>query len=104
MKPRQNHAWPGVHTLFHLLCAVLVVMGWIALPARGATQPTRLEIGLIGDLPYSGEDEAKFPALMEALNEANLAFVVHVGDIESDPRGYQLNKTGMSPCTAAVFQ
>jgi hypothetical protein len=75
----------------------------VLLRDEGAAQPTHFEIGLLGDLPYSAEDEAKFPHLLQAMNEANLAFVVHVGDIEHDPRGYKLNKTGTLPCTDEAF-
>jgi len=67
-----------------LLLGVLVLLGGLLLYGLGAAQPTRFEIGLIGDLPYSGEDEAQFPNLMQAMNEGNLAFVVHVGDMETE--------------------
>jgi hypothetical protein len=43
----------------------------------------RFEFGLIGDLPYTPEDEAKFPHLMTAMNQADLAFVIHDGDLKS---------------------
>jgi len=85
------------------LLFVLVLWDGLLFHGVGAAQPTRFEIGLIGDLPYSGEDEAKFPNLMQAMNEANLAFVVHVGDIENDPRGYKATKSGMQPCTDEAF-
>ncbi len=57
----------------------------------------------MGDLPYTGEDEQKFPSLMRALNDAPLAFVVHMGDIESDARGYAVFRTGAMPCTDQAF-
>lgn len=38
------------------------------------------EFGLIGDQQYNRESVAKFPNLMEEVNRAHLAFVVHVGD------------------------
>ncbi len=91
MHQRQDHTWQGLSPRCNMRCAVLllcvlVLLSGLLLHGIGAAQPTRFEIGLIGDLPYSGEDEAKFPNLMQAMNEANLAFVVHVGDIETDPR------------------
>lgn len=82
--------WLGVLGL--LVCAVQV-------SAAG-----RFEIGLVGDLPYTGEDEQKFPALMRALDAAPLAFVVHMGDIESDARGFQVFKTGKMPCTDETLE
>ena len=86
-----------------LLLCVLVLLGGLLLHGVGDAQPTRFEIGLIGDLPYTGEDEAKFPNLMQAMNEANLAFVVHVGDIETDPRLYKGDKTGAMPLAAPTY-
>lgn len=38
--------------------------------------------GLIGDLPYSSQEEKQFPHLIQVLNQEPLAFVVHVGDMK----------------------
>lgn len=51
------------------------------------------EFALIGDLPYSAEQEAKFPNLMADINRSPAAFVVHDGDI----------KNGSSVCDDATF-
>jgi len=51
------------------------------------------EFALIGDLPYSAEQEAKFPNLMADINRSRAAFVVHDGDI----------KNGSSVCDDATF-
>lgn len=51
------------------------------------------EFALIGDLPYSGEQEAKFPNLIADINQSPAAFVVHDGDI----------KSGGSLCDDATF-
>jgi hypothetical protein len=56
-----------------------------------ASQP--FEFALIGDLPYSAEQEAKFPNLMADINRSPAAFVVHDGDI----------KNGSSVCDDATF-
>jgi hypothetical protein len=61
---------------------------------------TRFEFGLIGDLPYSAEDEKKFPNLIEDINKADLAFVVHDGDFQADFRGY---RDGFLPCSDETF-
>ncbi len=54
---------------------------------------TPFEFALIGDLPYSGEQEAKFPNLIADINQSPAAFVVHDGDI----------KSGGSLCDDATF-
>ena len=41
------------------------------------------EFALIGDLPYSAEQEANFPNLIADINRSPAAFVVHDGDIKS---------------------
>ena len=87
-----------VHLLF-----VMILLSTMLLPGVNTAQAARFAIGLIGDLPYSPEDEAKFPKLMQAMNQANLAFVVHIGDIEWSPRGYQAGKPGSPPCTDQMF-
>jgi hypothetical protein len=51
------------------------------------------EFALIGDLPYSAEQEAKFPNLIAEINRSPAAFVVHDGDI----------KSGSSVCDDATF-
>ena len=38
-----------------------------------ANNQTTFQFGLIGDLPYSAEDERKFPNLIEDINKADLA-------------------------------
>ncbi len=58
----------------------------------------RFEFGVIGDQEYTAEDEAKFRRLIDVMNEANPAFVVHVGDFQGDYNGYK-EGDGNPPCT-----
>jgi hypothetical protein len=59
----------------------------------GAAQS--FDFALIGDTPYTDEATTNaFPNLIEELNAARLAFVVHDGDI----------KSGGTPCTDALFE
>jgi hypothetical protein len=51
------------------------------------------EFALIGDLPYSAEQEAKFPNLIADINRSPAAFVVHDGDL----------KSGSTLCDDATF-
>src|SRR5262249_48130178 len=37
----------------------------------------------LGDTPYSGDEEARFPALIAEMNREALAFVIHVGDFKA---------------------
>jgi hypothetical protein len=60
---------------------------------EGLTTP-KFDFALIGDLLYNAEEVAKFPNLIEEINQEKLAFVVHDGDI----------KSGSSLCTDEVFE
>jgi hypothetical protein len=93
MPKRQDGPWWRVYVRSHTLWVLLLLVGWVAFPVGGATQALRFEFGLIGDLPYNPEQEAKFPHLIQAMNEVNLAFVVHNGDF----------KSGVSPCSDELF-
>jgi len=71
---------------------------WLVLLAGCASAPTtgssgRFEIGLIGDQHYDAESTARFPNIMAGMNRADLAFVVHVGDIGAPPYGSCLDET-----------
>jgi len=59
---------------------------------------SRFEFGVIGDQEYTAEDEAKFPRLINVMNDANPAFVVHVGDFQGDYSAYK-DGDGIPPCT-----
>jgi hypothetical protein len=55
----------------------------------------RFEVALIGDVPYSEFDATNsFPKMIDEINRAGLAFVVHDGDI----------KAGATPCTDEIFE
>ena len=62
-------------------------------PAEGEEGAPEFEIGLIGDIPYTAEEERKTEVLFSEMDSESLAFVVHVGDI----------KSGSSPCTDELF-
>jgi predicted phosphodiesterase len=62
-------------------------------PEERETGPTKFAIGLIGDTPYSAEEQRKTDVLFRRLEDEKLAFVIHVGDI----------KSSSSPCTDEVF-
>jgi hypothetical protein len=93
MHKSQDGSWRRVYFQYQALWVLLLLAGWVAFPVGGAAQALRFEFGLIGDLPYNPEQEAKFPYLIQAMNEANLAFVVHNGEF----------KSGVSPCSDEIF-
>src|SRR6476620_6343840 len=73
----------------------VLAQGQQPLPQNGPFQ-----FGLIGDMPYTYVQEKEYQRVLAALNAADLAFVVHVGDTQNDPRGYYPNPSvGLLPCT-----
>lgn len=70
---------------------LMLLAGCAAAPATDSSG--RFEIGLIGDQHYDALSAARFPDIMAAMNRADLAFVVHVGDIGAPPFGSCLDET-----------
>ena len=67
--------------IFSALCFAFLV-GCAGVQPAGKSGTGKFEIGLIGDTQYDAESEARFPHLMDDVNRANLAFVVHVEDFK----------------------
>jgi len=88
----------------------LLVVGWGCLGLFGcaATQAQkeggRFEFALIGDVPYDGRQEKEFPNVMSEINAADLAFVVHDGDIWWDGQAWTEKEGGLPPCADETFQ
>ncbi|MGZ5096092.1 MAG: hypothetical protein ACXWCH_33700 [Burkholderiales bacterium] len=56
-------------------------------------------------MPYTYVQEQQYQRVLLELNAADLAFVVHVGDTQNDPRGYYPNTAlGSLPCTDANYE
>lgn len=64
-----------------------------ALVAKYRPAPTPFQFGLVGDQQYNPDQEARFPAVIRAMDKEPLAFVVHDGDLK-----------GNQPCTDALFR
>ena len=81
--------------------AALLAAALAAGPA--AAQP--FQFAAIGDTGYSKKSEEEFSRMIAAMNKEPLAFVVHVGDFEADPRPYMRNPTTVTePCTDESFK
>ena len=93
MKSSTPKYWPAklVIACGWLFCAPLTPV-W--------AQERAFQFGLIGDMPYTAVQQREYERVLEALNRTELAFVVHVGDFQNDPRGYYPNPAvGPIPCT-----
>jgi hypothetical protein len=87
-------------SLRSVLCAGLAAaIGLGSASAAVAAEPEypdrQFDFALIGDVPYDALQETNlFPNMIDELNQAQLAFVVHNGDF----------KSGSSPCTDECFE
>src|ERR1043166_9957140 len=77
----------GHRTIFPVAVAVAIVC--VACGGIANAQNQKFQFGVVGDTSYSKVAEQEFDRLMAALNKETLAFVVHVGDFEADPRPYE---------------
>lgn len=63
-------------------------------------QDRAFQFALIGDMPYSKIQEQEFARLLAEINQGDFAFVVHIGDMQADPRLYNRAPAAASmPCT-----
>lgn len=77
----------------------------IGVLATGQASAQKFQFAAIGDTGYSKKSEQEFDRMLAAMNREDLAFVVHVGDFEADPRPYERNPDRVSmPCTDESFQ
>ena len=58
------------------------------LPSPYTPKPAPFQFAAIGDTGYSIQSEAELTRMIAAMNREPLAFVVHVGDFQADPRPY----------------
>ena len=87
--------WAGLPVLYALVAAG---------PAQ-AQQPPAFQFGLVGDAPYTKIQEREFLNVVSSLNRADLAFVVHIGDIQADPRIYnRAPDTTTMPCVEETYR
>ena len=87
----------GRRVLIVLVTAALLAFGATAVAAQDRSsggRPEPFDVGLIGDFPYSPEQEREADNLLRELNGEDLAFVAHDGDI----------KSGSTACTNDVYR
>jgi hypothetical protein len=94
--------WMARNQLGRALSAGIVVA---ALHGSQPATAQTFQFAAIGDTGYSRKSEAEFDRMIAAMNKENLAFVIHVGDFEADPRPYTRSpKTISMPCTDDAFK
>ena len=80
----------GMPALRRLTRAVLIA----AFACGAQAQDRPFQFGLVGDMPYSKAEEPEFDRVIAQINGKDLAFVVHIGDMQNDPRPHNQNPAG----------
>ena len=85
-----------------LVSTIAMIVTFVA--GQATAQP--FQFAAIGDTGYSKKSEAEFDRMIAAMNrEKSLAFVIHVGDFQADPRPYMRSPTTVTePCTDESFK
>lgn len=85
---------------------ILALAGVFSMVCAGAqAQTEKFHFGAVGDTAYSKRGEAEFDRMVDAMNKEQLAFVVHVGDFQADPRPYARRPDRISmPCVDASLE
>lgn len=82
---------------FRLAVGATIALAMVVTAADAQAQ--KFQFAAIGDTGYSKKSEAEFDRMLAAMNREDLAFVVHVGDIQADPRPYERYPDRVSmPC------
>jgi hypothetical protein len=82
-----------------------IFYGLVLAFAAGQATAQSFQFAAIGDTGYSKKSEQEFGRMIAAMNRESLAFVVHVGDFEADPRPYMRSPaTVTEPCTDESFR
>jgi hypothetical protein len=85
--------------------ALAILLSLQAAQIATAQQSQTFQFALIGDMPYTSVQEQEFTRLLDVLNKTDLAFIVHIGDLQNDPRGYYPDpKIGSLPCIDQNYQ
>lgn len=89
--------------IYGAACGILM---WMQSPELAkAQQNSPLSFGLVGDAAYTKTQEREFLNVVASLNRAELAFVIHIGDIQADPRLYNRDTAAASmPCIPETYQ
>lgn len=85
-------------------CFLLLATSVATTQAADSRKKLPTAFALIGDMPYGPAQDKQFVNVMKAIDAANLAFVVHVGDFQSDGMIWKQDSEGFPPCADATLQ
>ncbi len=87
-----------------VVSSVMLFLSGSAALQEGRLQSSRFEFALIGDMPYDARHEREFANVIQQIDAADLAFVVHNGDFWWDGGQWTEQAGGLPPCSDETFQ
>jgi hypothetical protein len=101
----RHESLPGEEFMGARIARIAVSVLLPAFLAGAAWGQTAFQFGLVGDTGYSKAGEQEFERLVATLNASELAFVIHVGDFQNDPRPHNNNPERSSvPCVEQSYK
>lgn len=91
-------------SLLLVSCFMWFISGCAPSLGGGNLQSARFDFALVGDTPYDARSEADFSNVMNDINAAELAFVVHNGDFWWDGQAWTEQAGGLPPCSDDTFE
>jgi hypothetical protein len=95
---------PGKDFMFARIPRIAFLALCMTFAGGPARSQTAFQFGLVGDTGYSKTEEQEFERVIAALNASDLAFVIHVGDFQADPRPHNRSPERSSvPCVEQSY-
>jgi predicted phosphodiesterase len=92
-----------VHLACIIICFALSFLFFNTSRAETTGQSNKTEFAIIGDMPYNARQRQQFLNVIQEMNSAELAFVVHAGDYWFDGLAWNEHSKGLPPCSDEVF-
>lgn len=100
----KTHSPSGLIFTLIITYFMLCIFSYGPVQAQNQSKNDNIEFALIGDMPYDAKQKKQFVNVMNEINAANLAFVVHAGDFAFDGIGWKKTTKGLPPCSDQTFQ
>lgn len=104
MRVNKRSADVGLAALLVAACLISSLGGCASAPGGREAATGKFEFALIGDMPYDARQETEFPNVMKDIDAADLAFVVHNGDLWWDGIAWTEKAGGHPPCDDETFR
>lgn len=85
-----------------LLVRIALICGALLFPAQALSE--KIDFAIIGDMPYDSAQREQYQIMMDQINAADVAFVIHVGDFWGDGVMWKPTTIGLPPCADETYK